>query len=305
MILESTDSASTLALFKLGEDNKVVVFGVGSATTALTNQACMPYGVHYAYDTFALATGTGRAIVKEGGKEWFFVTADYAFGHALEADTAKVVQEEGGKVLGRVRHPLSTMDFSSYLLQAQSSGAKVIGLANAGGDFVNSVKQASEFGLTRSGASLAAMLVFIHDVKAIGLDIAQGMQFTTGFYWDMNDETRAFAKRFYAKIGTMPSMVQAGAYSATTHYLRAVKAVGSDDAAKVTHWMKDNPINDFFAKDGRIREDGRMVHDMYLAVAKTPAESKADWDLMKIVRTIPGEQAFKPLAESTCKLVKK
>lgn len=305
IIIESTDSASALALFRLGEEKKRVVIGAGSATTALTNSGCMPYGIHYVYDTYALATGTGSAIVREGGKNWFFITADYAFGHALEADTGRVVLAEGGKVLGNVRAPLATTDFSSFLLQAQSSKAQVIGLANAGGDFVNSVKQASEFGITQSGQSLAAMLVFITDVKALGLPVAQGMKFTTGFYWDRDDESRAFAKKYFARTKAQPSMVQAGAYSATMHYLKAVHAVGSEDAEKVSGWMKANPVNDFFAKNGVIRPDGRMVHDMYLAEAKTPAESKNEWDLMKILRTIPGEQAFKPLAESACPFVKK
>lgn len=305
MIMESTDSASALALFKLGEEKKRVVMAVGSATTALTNNGCMPYGVHYVYDTYALATGTGDAIVKEGGKNWYFLTADYAFGHALEADTTKVIIANGGKILGSAKAPLSTTDFSSYLLQAQASKAQVIGLANAGGDFVNSVKQASEFGITQSGQSLAAMLVFINDVKALGLQVAQGLTFTDGYYWDRDDESRAFAKKYFAKMNAQPSMVQAGAYSATMHYLNAVKAVGSEDAQKVSDWMKANKINDFFAKNGTIRPDGRMVHDMYLVQAKKPAESKNEWDLMKVVRTIPGDQAYKPLAESTCPLVKK
>jgi len=305
MVIESTDSASALALFRLGAEKKRVIIGAGSATTALTNAGCMPYGIHYVYDTYALATGTGAAIVKEGGKNWFFITADYAFGHALEADTSRVVLAGGGKVLGNVRAPLSTTDFSSYLLQAQSSKAQVIGLANAGGDFVNSVKQASEFGITQSGQSLAAMLVFLTDVKALGLPVAQGLKFTTGFYWDRDDASRAFAKKYYARTKAQPSMVQAGAYSATMHYLNAVKAVGSDDTEKVSEWMKANPINDFFAKNGVIRADGRMVHDMYLAQAKKPSESTNEWDLMTILRTIPGDEAYKPLSESTCSLVKK
>lgn len=305
MIIESTDSASATALFRLGAEKKRVVVAAGSASVALTNAACMPYGIHYVYDTYALATGTGSAIVKEGGKSWYFITADYAFGHALEADTSRVVEAEGGKVVGRVRVPLATADFSSFLLQAQSSGAQVIGLANAGGDFVNSVKQAGEFHITESGQSLAAMLVFIYDVKALGLKTAKGMKFTTGFYWDRDDQTRAFAKRYFERTNRQPSMVQAGAYSATMHYLKAVQAVGSEDAEKVTAWMKANKINDHFAKDGYIRADGRMIHDMYLAQAKSPEESKGEWDLMKILRTIPGEQAFKPLSESTCPLMKK
>lgn len=305
MVIESTDSASALAMFKLGEANKRVIIAAGSATTALTNDGCMPYGIHYVYDTYALATGTGAAIVKEGGKNWFFVTADYAFGHALEADTKRMVEANGGKVLGGVRAPLATTDFSSFLLQAQTSKAQIIGLANAGLDFVNSVKQANEFGITQSGQSLAAMLVFLTDVKALGLPVAKGLKFTTGFYWDRNDESREFAKKYFARTKAQPSMVQAGAYSATMHWLKAVTAVGSTDAEKVTQWMKANPVNDFFAKNGTIREDGRMVHDMFLAEAKQPADSKNEWDLMKILRTIPGDEAFKPLSQSTCKLVKK
>ncbi len=305
MIIESTDSASALALWRLGSEKKKVIIGAGSATTALTNDGCMPYGIHYVYDTYALATGTGSAIVQEGGKTWYFITADYAFGHALEADTSRVVEALGGKVIGRSRAPLATSDFSSFLLQAQSSKAQVIGLANAGLDFVNSVKQASEFGITQGGQSLAAMLVFDTDVKALGLKVAQGLKFTTGYYWDRDDASRAFGKKYFAKTNAMPSMVQAGAYSATMHYLNAVKATGTDDAEAVSNWMKANPVNDFFAKNGRIRPDGRMVHDMYLAEAKKPSESTSDWDLMKILRTIPGDEAYKPLSQSTCPLVKK
>ncbi len=305
VIIESTDSSSAIALNKLGEEKKRVVIAAGSATTALTNAACMPYSIHYVYDTYALATGTGSAIVKEGGKSWFFITADYAFGQALEGDTTRVVKEGGGEILGSVRAPLNTTDFSSFLVQAQSSRAQIIGLANAGTDFVNSVKQASEFGVQKSGQSLAAMLVFITDVKALGLPIAKGMKFTTGFYWDRDEDSRAFAKKFHDRVKAQPSMVQAGAYSATTHYLKAVKATGTTDAAKVTQWMKANPINDFFAKNGTIRADGRMVHDMYLVEAKAPGDSKNEWDLMKVLRTIPGAEAYKPLDQSTCSLVKK
>jgi len=305
MVIESTDSASALALFRLGDEKRRIIIGAGSATTGLTNAGCMPYGIHYVYDTYALATGTGSAIVKEGGKNWFFITADYAFGHALEADTSRVVLAGGGKVLGNVRAPLATTDFSSYLLQAQASKAQVIGLANAGGDFVNSVKQASEFGVTQAGQSLAAMLVFITDVKALGLKVAQGLKFTTGYYWDRDEESRAFARKYHARMKAQPSMVQAGAYSATMHYLNGVKAVGSEDTVKVNDWMRANPINDFFARNGIIRADGRMVHDMYLAEAKKPEQSKNEWDLMTILRTIPGDQAFRPLSESTCPLLKK
>ena len=305
MIIESTDSAASLALQRIGREKKKITVFSGSATSALTNAECSPYGVHYVYDTYALSHGTGLAITKAGGDTWFFITADYAFGHALEKDTSEVVVQNNGKVLGNVRAPLNSPDFSSYLLQAQASKAKVIGLANAGTDTQNSVRQASEFGITQSGQKLATLLVFLHDIKGMGLKVAQGLQFTNGFYWDFNDETRAFANKFYARHKGMPSMVQAGAYSATMHYLKAVAAAGTTDADAVAAKMKEMPINDFFAKNGKIRADGRMVHDMYLAEAKKPSESKSDWDLLKINAVIPGDQAFRPLSESVCPLVKK
>ena len=306
MIIESSDSGSALAMQKIARDKKRMIIFAGSASSALTNQECSPYGVHYVYDTYALAHGTGAAVTKAGGDSWFFITADYAFGHALEKDTAAVVQENGGKVLGSVRSPLNTPDFSSYLLQAQASKAKVIGLANAGSDTQNAVRQASEFGIVQSGQKLATLLVFITDIKGLGLQVAQGLTFTNGFYWDRNDETRAFAKRFGERNnGAMPSMVQAGAYSATMHYLKAVAAAGTDDADTVSAKMKETEINDFFATKGKIRADGRMVHDMLLVEAKKPSESKGPWDLMKIISVIPGDQAFRPLSESVCPLVKK
>lgn len=305
MIIESTDSASALALQKLGIEKKKLTIFAGSASSTLTNENCSPYGIHYVYDTYALAKGTGAAVTKMGGDSWYFITADYAFGHSLERDTSKVVEENGGKILGSVRAPLNTTDFSSYLLRAQSSGAKVVGLANAGRDTQTSVRQANEFGITQAGQQLATLLVFLNDVKGMGLEAAQGLLFTTGFYWDRNDETRAFAKRFYEKQKTMPSMVQAGMYSATMHYLNAVKAVGNDDALALAEQMKKTPINDFYTHNGKIRADGRMVYDMYLAEVKKPAESKSDWDLLKIRSTIPAAQAWRPLSESTCPLVKK
>jgi len=304
MIIESTDSAAALALQALGREKKRITIFAGSASSNLTNAQCSPYGIHYVYDTYALSRGTGQAVTQAGGDSWFFITADYAFGQSLEADTSAVVTKNGGKIVGRVRAPLSTSDFSSYLLQAQASGAKVIGLANAGTDTQTSVRQASEFGITQSGQKLATLLVFLHDVKGMGLQSAQGVQFTDGFYWDRNDETRSWSKRFFDRHKTMPSMVQAGAYSATMHYLKAVQAAGTDDADRVAAQMKDTEINDFFARPGKIRVDGRMVHDMYLAEAKKPAESKGDWDLLKINATIPGEQAYRPLSESVCPLVK-
>jgi len=306
MIIESSDSGSALAMQKIAREKKRMIIFAGSASSALTNAECSPYGVHYVYDTYALAKGTGAAVTKAGGNTWFFLTADYAFGHALEKDTSTVVVENGGKVLGSVRSPLNTPDFSSYLLQAQASKAKVIGLANAGADTQNAVRQASEFGIVQSGQKLATLLMFITDVKGLGLQVAQGLTFTNGFYWDRNDDTRAFAKRYGDRNnGAMPSMVQAGAYSATMHYLKAVAAAGTDDADAVAAKMKETEINDFFATKGKIREDGRMVHDMFLVEAKKPSESKGPWDLMKILSVIPGDQAFRPLSESVCPLVKK
>ncbi|HYG42481.1 MAG TPA: ABC transporter substrate-binding protein [Bordetella sp.] len=302
-IIESTDSASALALQALGQEKKKITIFAGSASSNLTGKSCSPYGVHYVYDTYALAHGTGRAVTRAGGDTWFFITADYAFGHSLERDTRAVIEENGGKVLGQIRAPLSSPDFSSYLLQAQASRAKVIGLANAGTDTQNAVRQASEFGITQSGQALATLLVFLHDIKGMGLQAAQGLQFTTGFYWNRNDETRKWSQRYFERQKSMPSMVQAGAYSATLHYLKAVQAVGSDDPDAVAAMMKKTPINDFYAKNGRIRADGRMVYDMYLAQAKTPAESKGDWDLLKILDTIPGDEAYRPLSKSECPLV--
>lgn len=305
MIIESTDSGAALALQKLGLERKRITIFSGSASSALTNAECSPYGIHYVYDTYALSHGTGLAITKAGGDSWFFITADYAFGHALEKDTAEVVKQNGGTVLGQVRAPLNTPDFSSFLLQAQASKAKVIGFANAGTDTQNAVRQANEFGITQGGQKLATLLVFLHDIKGLGLTAAQGLQFTNGFYWDYNDETRAFAKRFYEKHKGQPSMVQAGAYSATLHYLKAIAAAGTDNTDAIAAKMKEMPINDFFAKNGVIRADGRMVHEMYLAEAKKPSESKNEWDLLKINAVIPGDKAYRPLSESVCPLVKK
>ena len=303
-IIESTDSASALALQTLGKEKKRITLFAGSASSNLTNAACSPYGVHYVYDTYVLANGTGRAVTRAGGDSWFFITADYAFGHSLERDTSNVIKANGGKILGNVRAPLSSADFASYLLQAQASKAKVIGLANAGTDTQNAVRQASEFGITQSGQKLATLLVFLHDIKGLGLQAAQGLQFTTGFYWDRNAETRAWSQRYFERQKSMPSMVQAGAYSATLHYLQAVQAAGTDDADAVAAKMKEMPINDFYARNGRIRADGRMVYDMYLAQVKTPAESKGEWDLLKILDTIPGDEAYRPLSQSECPLVK-
>jgi branched-chain amino acid transport system substrate-binding protein len=303
VVVDVPTSSVALAVTEIVKEKDRVFLVSGAATTELTGAACSPNAIHWTYDTYALAVGTGRAMVEEGGDSWFFITADYAFGHQLEEDTSRVVQEQGGQVLGSVRHPLSTADFSSYLLQAQGSGAKVIGLANAGTDTTNAIKQANEFGITQAGQQLASLLMFLTDVDALGLDVAQNLVLTTGFYWDMNDETRAWSQRFNERVGQMPTMVQAGVYSAVTHYLNAIKETGSDQAKAVVDQMKATPVNDFFAKNGKIREDGRMVHDMYLARVKTPDESTGRWDYYEILRTIPGDQAFLPLEESTCALV--
>ena len=303
VIVDVPTSSVALAVNEIVKEKDRVFLVSGAASTQLTGEACSPNTIHWTYDTYALAVGTGRAMVQEGGDSWFFITADYAFGHQLEEDTSTVVQEEGGQVLGSVRHPLSSADFSSYLLQAQGSGAKVIGLANAGSDTTNAIKQANEFGITQAGQQLASLLLFLSDVNALGLDVAQDLVLTTGFYWDMDDETRAWSERFNERVGQMPTMVQAGVYSAVAHYLKAIEAAGSDDAKTVIEQMKATPVNDFFAKNGTIREDGRMVHDMYLARVKSPEESTQKWDYYEILRTIPGDQAFLPLSESTCPLV--
>ncbi len=303
-VVDVPTSSVALAVNEITKEKNRIFLVSGAATTQLTNEACSPTTVHWTYDTYALAVGTGRAMVQEGGDTWFFITADYAFGHQLEADTTRVIKEEGGQVLGSVAHPLSSADFSSYLLQAQGSGAKVIGLANAGTDTTNAIKQAHEFGITDAGQQLAALLLFLTDVNALGLDVAKGLVLTTGFYWDLNDETRAWSQRFNERVGQMPTMVQAGVYSAVMHYLQAIKAAGTDEAKAVMAKMKATPVNDFFAKNGKIRDDGVMVHDMYLAQVKSPDESKGKWDYYKIRRTIPGDQAFQPLSTSKCPLVK-
>ncbi|HEV2677195.1 MAG TPA: ABC transporter substrate-binding protein [Aliidongia sp.] len=304
VISDVPNSAVALAVQQITRDkNKIFLISAGGSSD-LTGSACSPNSIHWTYDTYALAHGTGGAMVKQGGDSWFFITADYAFGHALERDTTAEVVRQGGKVLGSVNAPLGTADFSSFLLQAQASKAKVIGLANAGGDTKTSVKQAHEFGIVSGGQKLAGMLVNIDDVHALGLETAQGLIFTEGFYWDLNDETRAFAKRFFAKDGLMPSSYQAGVYSSVMHYLKAVKAVGSKDTQKVLAWMHANKVDDFFSHGGYIREDGRMVHDMYLLQAKTPAESKGEWDLYKVLKTMPGEEVYRPLKDGGCPLVK-
>jgi branched-chain amino acid transport system substrate-binding protein len=303
LIIESTDSAAAIAMQKIALEKKKPIIFAGSATTALTNKECSPYGIHWVYDTYALATGTGRAVMQEGGNTWFFITADYAFGQSLESDTTNVIKQMGGKVLGTAKHPLNTSDFASFLLQAQSSGAKVLGLANAGKDTQNAIRQANEFGIPKK-QTVATLLVFDTDVKGLGLQAAQGMVYTTAFYWDRTPETRKFADRFYAVHKGMPTMIHAGAYSAAMHYLNAIAAAKTDAADAVLAQMRQTPVNDFFARNGIIRKDGRMVHDMYLAQVKKPSESKGPWDMAVIKRTIPGEEAFMPLSASTCPLVK-
>ncbi|MCE9638782.1 MAG: ABC transporter substrate-binding protein [Betaproteobacteria bacterium] len=304
MITDALNSAVALSVAKLTAEKKRILIDTGAASTRLTNEDCSPYTVHYVYDTYSLANGTGNAIVKGGGKTWFFLTADYAFGHSLESDTANVVKAGGGQVLGAVRHPLNASDFSSFLLQAQTSKAQVVGLANAGGDTINSIKAANEFGLTKT-QSLAGLLVFITDIHSLGLQVAQGMMLTDGWYWDQNDDSRKFGKRYFEQMKKMPSMNQAGVYSAVTTYLKAIQAAGTDDADAVMAQMKKMKINDMFAKNGYIRADGRMVHDMYLMQVKKPSESKYPWDYFTVKATIPAAEAFLPLAQSKCSLVKK
>jgi branched-chain amino acid transport system substrate-binding protein len=303
MLLGGTNSATSLSMAKVAAEKKKVFISIGAGTSRLTNEDCTPYTVHYAYDTVALARGTGGAIVKQGGKDWFFLTADYAFGASLEGDTTEVVKANGGKVLGNVKHPLSASDFSSFLLQAQSSKAKILGLANAGGDTINSVKAANEFGITKT-MKLAGLLVFITDVHSLGLNLTQGMYLTDGWYWDANDENRKWSKRYMEKMKKAPTMLHAADYSASMQYLNAVKAVGTDDADKVMAQLKKTKINDVFAKNGVIRPDGRMVHDMYLMEVKKPSESKYPWDYYKVVQTIPGDQAYMTKAETKCSLWK-
>jgi len=301
---EVAASATSLAAIKIAKEKNRIVLLSGPAATRITNEDCTPITAHWTYDTYAMAAGTGRAVVKDGGDSWFFITVDYTFGHSLEKDTADIVKASGGKVLGSVRHPFPSTDFSSFLLQAQASGAKVIGLANGGTDTLNALKQASEFGITPK-QRIAGLLMFTDDVHTLGLKAAQGTYITEAFYWDMNNETRAWSKRFFEKMKRMPNMIQAGVYSSISHYLKAVKAAGTDETGAVMAKMKAMPVNDMFAKNGKLREDGRMVHDMYLMQVKKPEESKYPWDYYHIRQTIPGDQAFIPLSKSTCPLVKK
>ena len=306
MIADVPTSSVGLAVAKIASDKGKLHVNSGSATADLSGKACNANTIHWAYDTWMLANGTGKAIVKSGGDTWFFLTADYAFGHALERDTEAVVNKNGGKVVGKVRTPFPTQDFSSFLLQAQASKAKIIGLANAGGDTTNSIKQAAEFGITKGGQNLAGLLVFLPDVHSLGLNIAQGLMLTETFYWDLNDNTRAFSKRFAAiQGGKYPSMVQAGVYSSVIHYLKAVDAAKTDDGGKVAAKMKELPTDDPLFGKGTVRADGRKIHPAYLFQVKKPAESKGPYDYYKLVATIPANEAFRPLAESECPLVKK
>jgi branched-chain amino acid transport system substrate-binding protein len=303
MITELTTSSVALAVQELSKEKRKIDIVVGAATSRITGDACTPYSFHWAYDTRALAVGTGGALVKAGGDTWFFLTADYAFGYALEKDTSDIVAENGGKVLGSVRVPLNSSDFSSFLLQAQSSKAKIIGLANAGLDTTNSIKQAAEFGIVRGGQKLAGLLMTISEVHGLGLDAAQGLILTEGFYWDHDDRSRAFAERFFKRTGHMPSMIHAGTYSATLSYLKAVKAAGTKDSDAVAKKLKELPVDDAFAK-GKVLENGRMVHDLYLFEVKKPSESKKPWDYYKQIAVVPGDKAFFSAKDSGCPLTK-
>jgi branched-chain amino acid transport system substrate-binding protein len=304
-IVDVPTSSVALAIQQISKDKDRVFLMSGPGTSDLTGPACSPTGVHWTYDTYALAHVGGKAMVERGENTWFFITADYAFGHALERDATDVVKASGGKVLGSVRHPLNTQDFSSFLLQAQASGAKVVALANAGGDAQTAIKQAAEFGLQKGGQKLLALLIQITDTHSLGLQTAQGMILTDGFYWDRDEDARKFSRRFLEQMHHMPTMIHAGVYSEVTHYLKAVQAAGTDEAKAVVAKMRALPIDDFFARNGTLREDGRMVHDMYLIQVKTPAESKSEWDVYKILATVPGDQAYRPLDQGGCPLIAK
>jgi branched-chain amino acid transport system substrate-binding protein len=303
-IMELTTSSVALAVQGISAEKKKINIVTGAATTDLTGKACSPYGFHWAYDTHALAVGTGGALVKQGGESWYFLTADYAFGYSLEEQTANFVKAQGGQVMGAVRHPLATTDYSSFLLQAQSSGAKVIGLANAGLDTSNSIKQAAEFGIVAGGQRLAALLFTLAEVHGLGLESAQGLTLTEGFYWDRDDESRAFAKKYMEKTGRMPNMVHAGTYSAVTQYLKAIDKAGTDETEAVSKLLHEMPVDDVFGRGGKVGPNGRMIHDMYLLEVKKPSESKQAWDYFKVLATIPGDEAYIKPAESGCPLVK-
>jgi branched-chain amino acid transport system substrate-binding protein len=303
MLIGGTNSSTALAMSKVAADKKKPIIVVGAGAPALTNEQCTPYTLNYAYDTVAQARGTGAAVVKTGGKRWYFLTADYAFGHALQADTTKVVEAGGGKVVGSVKHPLAASDFSSFLLQAQSSKAEILALANAGADATNSIKAANEFGITKT-MKLAGMIMFINDIHAMGLPAAQGMYLTDSWYWNASDETRAWARKFFERRQAMPSSLQAADYSAALQYLRAVKETGTDDADTVLAYLRENKLNDIYIKDGVVRPDGRVVHDMYLLQVKRPDQSKEPWDYFTVVQAIDGNEAFTKQSESRCALWK-
>lgn len=304
LVLDVPTSSVVLAVNEIArQKGKALIVSTGG-TSDLTGKACSPNAIHWTYDTWALANGTGSAIVKTGGDSWFFLTADYAFGHALERDTEAAVLKAGGKVVGKVRHPFPTPDFSSFLLQAQTSKAKIIGLANAGADTTNAIKQGAEFGIVKGGQNFAGLLVFLTDVHALGLEKAQGLVFTEAFYWDLNDQTRAWSKRFYEKHKRMPTMVQAGVYSALLHYLKAVEALKSDNGTQIIAKMKQMPTDDSLFGKGRIRQDGRKIHTMYLFEVKKPSESNGEWDYLKLRTTIPAEEAFRPEKDGGCALIK-
>jgi branched-chain amino acid transport system substrate-binding protein len=303
VLIGGTNSGTSLAMAKVAAEKKKPFIAIGAATSALTNDQCTPYTLHWAYDTTALAKGTGAAVVQQGGKSWYFLTADYAFGHQLQADTTKVVESSGGKVVGAVRSPLNASDFSSFLLQAQGSKAQILGLATAGGDTINAIKAANEFGITKS-MKLAGLLVFINDIHSLGLKTTQDMYLTDSWYWNQNPETRTWARRFFTTTKRMPSSIQAADYSATVQYLAAVKTVGSDDTEKVLGHMKKAKFNDVFMKNGYVRPDGRVIHDMYLMQVKKPSESTEPWDYYKVVQTFKGEEAWTTKAESKCALWK-
>jgi branched-chain amino acid transport system substrate-binding protein len=306
MINDIVGSASALAIIDAAKQKDRIAIVNSASSSEITGAKCTPNSIQYTIDTYSLAKGTGTAVVDQGGKSWFFLTADYSYGHSLEKDVGAVVQQKGGSIIGSVRHPIGTSDFSSFLLQAQASKAQVIAFANAGADTVNAIKTAREFGIGADGKqTLVGMLVFDGDIHALGLKVAQDLILTTAFYWDLNDETRAWSERFYKRVGKMPQMTHAGDYSSTIHYLKAVKAAGTIDTAAVMKMMRDTPVNDFFARNGTIREDGLMVHDLLLAQVKKPAESKREWDYFKILAIIPGQSVYRPLSESPCPLLQK
>jgi branched-chain amino acid transport system substrate-binding protein len=304
MIGNLINSGIALAVAQVAKDENGIAIVNGSGSSKLTGEGCTPNSIHYAYDTYALANGTANELIRQGKKNWYFLTADYAFGHALEGDASAIVKKGGGEVSGAVRYPIETSDHSAFMLQAQASPADVVAIAGSGTTFINAVKSAGEFGLGASGKTVAGLLVWVTDVHALGLQAAQGMILTNAFYWDRDDETRAFAAKFEEKMGRKPHMGDAGDYSSTMHYLQAVEAAGTTEAQAVMAKMRELPINDFFAKNGKIREDGRMVHDMYVYRVKAPADSKSEWDVYDYVATIPGNEAFRPLSESACPLVK-